>query len=137
MAKEKKKVGHPPKELSEAQIQEIESLSGHFNVQQMADHFGISRDTFFKLKRNNPEIQRLYKKGRSTIIKGMVNVLIKAASEGNITAAMFYLKTQAGWREKTESDTENADTDNNGPQPLLVRFVGKEDLKEVRETKDE
>jgi hypothetical protein len=132
MSKVKKKGNYPTKTLSDEQIKEIEFLSGNLNINQMADYFGIGRDTFFRLKRENPEIDRLYKKGRSKVIQGMANLIQDAARNGNVVAAMFYLKTQAGWRERTETEIDEDELDSR-PQPLLVRFVGKEDLKEVKE----
>ena len=135
--KEKKKVGHPAKTLSDVQIQEIEKLSGNLTIAQMADYFGISRDTFYRLKRENAEIDRLYKKGRSRTIQGMANLIQEAANKGNVVAAMFYLKTQAGWRERSDTEIEEDEIDTSKPQPLLVTFVSKDDLKEVKDLKDE
>ena len=66
---------------------------------QMADYFGIGENTLRSVEQRQPEVLEAYKRGRGKAIAGVAGNLISQARNGNTTAAIFYLKTQAGWRE--------------------------------------
>ena len=96
---EKRKAGRPPKVLTEDQIREVETLAAVLSVEQIADYFGIGRTTFFRLVNEEPEIAERYARGRARSIGAIAKSLVTQALAGNMNAATFYLKTQAGWRE--------------------------------------
>ena len=73
-------------------------------LEQIADYFGMHRETFNAVCERQPEVFRQYKKGKSRAIASISQNLIKQAQDGNTTAAIFYLKTQAGWRETNNID---------------------------------
>lgn len=50
------------------------------------------------------EVRERYKKGKAKAIGAVAQGLLQQARDGNTTAAMFYLKTQAGWRETQQID---------------------------------
>jgi predicted DNA-binding protein (UPF0251 family) len=93
------KGGRPSVELTDSQIIELEALSSVLNQDQIADYFGISRTTFHELRKRDERVSEHYKKGKAKAIAGIGSNLISQAKSGNTTAAIFYLKTQAGWKE--------------------------------------
>ena len=95
--------GRPPKTLDEQQIIELSALSAVLTKGQVADYFGISEKTLGAIEERQPEVSTAYKKGKAKQIASMGSNLIQLAKSGNVTANIFYLKTQAGWKE-TEAD---------------------------------
>ncbi len=87
----------PISTFTEKQINEVEALSAYLNCEQIGDYFGISHDTFTRIKNRQSEVMRAYKKGKAKAITLMGKTLIDKAQEGDTTAIIFYLKTQAGW----------------------------------------
>ena len=106
-------MGRPPVSLSEAQKAEIETLAALLSVQQIADYLGIARSTFFALLERDADIARRYRRGKAKAIAHVANGLLQRARAGDNTAALFYLKTQAGWRETIQVE-----------EPPTVRTTG-------------
>lgn len=92
--------GRPAVELSPDQIVQLESLASVLTKGQIADYFGMSETTLRAVEVRQPEVSDAYKKGRSRAIASVAGNLVNLARSGNVTAAIFYLKTQAGWREQ-------------------------------------
>jgi len=97
-------MARPKTELTEEQIKELETLSAVLNQKQIADYFGIPHRTFQAILERDEEVSASYKKGKSKAIASIAGGLLRQARDGNISAAIFYLKTQAKWSEKTEID---------------------------------
>lgn len=95
----KRSRGHPKKLLTAEQLEQLPGLAAVLNLEQIADYFGIAKNTLLARMNEDESIRALYKKGRANAIGAIANTLIKQAREGNLTAAIFYLKTQAGWKE--------------------------------------
>lgn len=91
--------GRPAVELTPEQVIELKALAAVLNKSQVADYFGISENTLRAIEKRQPEVSAAYKKGRVNQIAGMGSNLIKLAKAGNVSANIFYLKTQAGWKE--------------------------------------
>jgi len=91
--------GRPPIVFDEHQIKLVESLASVLSKKQLADYFAVSETTLRAIEARQPEVSDAYKKGKSKAIAGIASNLISQARKGNMTAAIFYLKTQAGWRE--------------------------------------
>ena len=91
--------GRPAVELTAEQIIELKALASVLNKSQVADYFGICENTLRAIEKRQPEVSAAYKKGRVNQIAGMGSNLIQLAKKGNVTANIFYLKTQAGWKE--------------------------------------
>ena len=91
--------GRPPVVFDEHQIKLVESLASVLSKKQLADYFAVSETTLRAIEARQPEVSDAYKKGKSKAIAGIASNLISQARKGNMTAAIFYLKTQAGWRE--------------------------------------
>jgi len=91
--------GRPSVEFTTEQIIELKALASVLNKSQVADYFGICENTLRAIEKRQPEVFAAYKKGRVNQIAGMGSNLIQLAKKGNVTANIFYLKTQAGWKE--------------------------------------
>ena len=94
----------PATEFDQDQINLVEKLAAVLTKAQLSDYFGISETTFRAVEERQPEVSDAYKKGRGRAIASVASNLVNQAQNGNTTAAIFYLKTQAGWKEQ---DTTN------------------------------
>ena len=108
---EKNVGGRPRIELTEEQKAEVKTLAAVLNTEQIADYFGIGKTTWFAILERDQEVSELYKKGRAKAISTVASNLVAKANEGDLGAQIFYLKTQAGWKEtqKLEGGGENGD----------------------------
>ena len=98
---EKNKGGRPLIVLNAQQKAEIETLAAVLTTEQIADYFGIGKTTFFEILDRDPEVSELYKKGRAKAVGFVAQNLIQKARDGDLGAQIFYLKTQAGWKDTT------------------------------------
>lgn len=94
----------PKTELTDSQIREVETLAAVLNQKQIADYLGIPHRTFQAILERDDEVSASYKKGKAKAIAAVAGGLLGQARSGHTTASMFYLKTQAGWSEKTQVD---------------------------------
>lgn len=94
--------GRPAAELTEAQRAEVETLAAVLNAEQIADFLGIGRTTFFALLNRDPELSERYKRGKARAVGAVAQSLVTKARAGNVTAMIFFLKTQGGWRETVD-----------------------------------
>jgi hypothetical protein len=106
--------GRPLIVFDETQIAKVEALAAVLSKRQLADHMDVSETTFREIEARQPDVSDAYKRGKAKAIRRMGDSLIKQAEEGNMTAAIFYLKTQAGWRE-TEPEHTN--------QPITLQII--------------
>lgn len=88
-----------PMELTEAEKAEVETLAAVLTAEQVADYFGIGRRTFYTMMQRDEEIAERYKKGKAKAIGIIAQGLINKARGGDTASMIFFLKTQAGWRE--------------------------------------
>lgn len=91
-----------PLELTDAQKAEVETLAAVLTAEQVADYFGIGRRTFYTMVQRDEEIAARYKKGKAKAIGIIAQGLINKARGGDTASMIFFLKTQAGWRETTK-----------------------------------
>jgi|SRR5574343_716121 DNA-binding CsgD family transcriptional regulator len=115
---QQKKRGRNPIVLTDKQITELETLAKDMTIEQIANYFGFSEDTFHELKKRNIRVFRAYKKGKATGIKEAAGLLWSKMREGDTTATIFYLKTQAGWSEKQQHEITTK-----GSPPILTYVV--------------
>jgi hypothetical protein len=94
----------PRKTFTDEQVAQVEKLAAVLNQEQIADFLGISERTLRDRIRTDPRISAAYKKGRAAAMANVAATLVKQAQSGNVTAAIFYLKTQAGWSERLSID---------------------------------
>jgi len=92
--------GRPTIDFTLEQINQLEALAAVLTKGQIADYFGISETTLRAIEERQPEVSDAYKKGRVKQCASMGSNLIQLAKAGNVAANIFYLKTQAGWKEE-------------------------------------
>ena len=97
-------MARPVIELDDDDKAAVRVLSQYLSKEQIADYLGISRPTFDAILERDEEVGSHYKKGKATAIQTVAKSLIQKAMSGNVTAAIFYLKTQAGWKETQQVD---------------------------------
>jgi len=97
-------MGRKPKTLDDDQRAQVEALAAYLSQDQMADYFGITRPTFAAMIERDADISLRYKKGKAKAIGTVAQGLLQKARSGDTTSAIFYLKTQAGWRETQQID---------------------------------
>ena len=101
--------GRPEIVLNDEQRIQVEALAAYLSQEQIADYFGIGKTTWFAILQRDPDISERYKRGKAKAIGAVAQGLLKQAREGDKVAAMFYLKTQAGWRETNQIDHTSSD----------------------------
>ena len=74
-------------------------LAAVLNQTQLADYLGIPDRTFRVIIGRDSAVSAAYKRGRAKAIGSIAQSLLQKAKNGNVSAMVFYLKTQAGWRE--------------------------------------
>lgn len=115
------KGGRPIIELTDEQVIQVKALAQYLSKEQIADYLGVARSTFDAILERDEQVFIHYKKGKASAIANVAKGLVQQAIEGNMTAAIFYLKTQAGWRE-----TEIAADDTNAAKPVTVNIEVKD-----------
>lgn len=112
---EKKKVGKPRlyESFSAEQLAQVEALGAVLSVEQIADYFGMGRTTFYAYIERQPEISEHYKRGKAKAIQSVSNGLLQKALEGDTASTIFYLKTQAGWKETQVVETQESEKASN------------------------
>ena len=103
--------GRPSVTLTEHQRAEVETLAAVLTAAQIADFLGIGRTTFFALIERDAELSERYKRGKARAIGAVAQSLVTKARAGNVTAMIFFLKTQGGWRETVEVDNRTTVVD--------------------------
>lgn len=88
--------------LTDAQRAEVETLAAVLNAEQIADFLGFGRTTFFALLNRDEDLAERYKRGKARAIGAVAQSLVTKARAGNVTAMIFFLKTQGGWRETVD-----------------------------------
>lgn len=111
-------MGRPRCQLTPKQVAEVETLAALLNQDQIADYFGIARGTFLAICDREPEVLERYKRGKAKAIAHVANGLLQKARSGCTTSSIFYLKTQAGWRE-----TANIEHQANAGITNIVRSI--------------
>ena len=91
----------------EIDLSMVESLAAQgLTNQQIADSLGISERTLQNRKKDNAEFAEAIKKGKAKGIVVVTNALMKKIKSGNVTAMIFFLKTQGGWKENNQLEIE-------------------------------
>ena len=113
------------------ELVQVETLAAFLTSGQIADYLGIGRTTFYEIMERQPEVAERYKSGRAKSITDVAQSLIRKAKDGDVGAQAFYLKTQAGWREKqqiehsgrVESVTISADMSQEQASELYTKLI--------------
>lgn len=124
--KEKNKGGRPAKALSEEQLVQVEKLAAYLSVEQIADYFCMGKTAFYSVMERQPEVSERYKRGRANAVGSIAQSLIQQARDGNLSAQIFYLKTQGGWRETNNVDLTSSDGSMT-PKTIIRKVVDPKD----------
>ena len=93
-------LGRPPWIPTEKQIEEAGILHGQgMTLEQIADYFGISYQTLNERKKEIPDFADAFKRGKGQANAYVTGKLMNHIENGNLTAAIFYMKCQMGWKE--------------------------------------
>ena len=95
---------HPKEDA--AQIIEQMASEG-YSRRNIAKALSVSYELFVAWLDKYPELSEAMQFGKDKEHKELHNALFTAAKGGNITAAIFLLKTRHGYREGDQSDTSN------------------------------
>ena len=81
-------------------LKQVESLAANgLTHEQIAAALGISESTLTKRKKENTDFTDAIKRGKAKGIALVTNKLMESIKGGNMTGMIFFLKTQAGWKE--------------------------------------
>ena len=114
--------GRPPTVLSTKQIDQVEALAAVCTKAQIAAYFGVTEKTFRAIEQRQPEVFTAYSRGRARAVADIGSILYQKALDGDIRAMQFYLKTQAGWSEKSRLELSN--TDESQDQRWIIELIG-------------
>jgi hypothetical protein len=117
-------MARPRKELSDEQKAQIEGLAAYLTTEQMADYFGMSKVTFHAIMKREPDVIERYKRGKAKAIGAVAQGLLQKARNGDTTSAIFYLKTQAGWRETQNLNHSSEDGTMSPPTRIVIEAAG-------------
>ena len=88
-----------PKVLTRKELDDVEKLAAVMTSEQIADFLGVARQTFYDIMKRQKDVSVRYKRGRAKAVSAVGGKLLTKARDGDTASAIFYLKTQAGWRE--------------------------------------
>lgn len=108
--------GTPPWIPTKAELDRIEDLAAHgMNLKQIAVVIGRNRNTLAKYVESSQAyksgvMRRIHDAAKLEQHHKVAKKLVETALGGNVTAMMFYLKTQAGWREAAPANASSTVT---------------------------
>lgn len=109
------KGGRPPFKPSEEQIYSVDLMASiGIPHEAIAGALGIDKKTLYKYFRTQLD------HGKTRTVTKVADSLVRQALAGNVTAAIFYLKTQAGWKEAQVHELTGAD---GGPIQQITRRI--------------
>jgi hypothetical protein len=78
-----------------------EMASRGLTVAQIADCLGLGERTVYEKQKDYPQFMQAIKKGRAEGLHSVSNALFEKATQGNVTAMIYYLKVRdrANWVE--------------------------------------
>ena len=94
------------------------------NILLASKRIGCDRVTFYRYAREYPEVSRALQSSREGVIDMVESKLVTQALAGNMTAIIFFLKTQAKDRGYVERTEHASDPD----APLTIKVVYDDDL---------
>ena len=102
-------------------LNKVESLAANgLTQEQIASALGISETTLHQRKRDNTDFAAAIKRGKAKGIALVTNKLMESIKGGNMTGMIFFLKTQAGWKETNVQ--EHTGANGTALQPPVFNF---------------
>ena len=98
-----KKVGRKRIELDLEQVENLASRG--LGTTQIARALGVSWDTIDRNRKRSAEFEDALKRGQARGLAQVTNSLFTSATDGNVTAQIFYLKNQdpKTWKDRVEN----------------------------------
>lgn len=90
------------------------------NISKSCRELNISRQTFYRLKNDNEELEQALNEGYEAILHKAEETLQDYIAKGNLTALIFFLKTKGknrGYNERHEIDQS--------PRTITISYVKK------------
>ena len=115
--------GRKPKTLTAEQMLQVEALAAYLTQDQIADYFGISDKTLREMMLRDEDISTAYKRGKARAVGSIAQSLLTKARNGDTTSQIFYLKTQAGWRETQKLEHTGPDGEPLAATPTVIKLV--------------
>jgi IS30 family transposase len=115
----------PMKTLTDEQIIQVEALAAYLSQEQIADYLGVGKTTWYEIVKRQPEVSERYKKGKAKAVGSIAQSLIEKAKNGDTASIIFYLKTQAGWRET--QNLNHSSEDGSIAMPTVIKLVSDDD----------
>ena len=95
---------HEPTEATKAEVKALASMG--IRHEDIAEYLGIDKKTMYKYYKD------ILSKGKITASHKVAQALFRQATEQNkTTAAIFWLKCHAGWRDRDTIDVNSDDED--------------------------
>ena len=104
-SKKKKLITKPKVKIDFNKVEALASrgLTSH----EVARCLGISPTTYFAKQRESEEFAQAIKNGKAKGIQAISNALFESAKSGNTTAQIFFLKAQAGWKDRIDITSDD------------------------------
>jgi len=81
-------------------LSQVEAMAGlGLTMEQIASVLGVGERTLHTYKASSEELSAAYQKGRARGAISVASSLRTQITAGNVTAMIFYLKTQCRWKE--------------------------------------
>ena len=100
----------PPKKAGrkriELDLEQVENLAARgLGTSQIARAMGVSWDTIDRNRKRSADFEGALKRGQAKGLAQVTNSLFTSATDGNVTAQIFYLKNQdpKTWKDRVEN----------------------------------
>ena len=112
----KKKLKTKPK--VKVDLKKVEALASRgLTSHEVARCLGISPSTYFNRQKESKDFTQAIKDGKAKGIQTISNALFDSAKSGNTTAQIFFLKAQAGWKDRVDITS-----DDEALKPTVLNF---------------
>lgn len=98
-------------------IQQLIELKG--NVAMLAKKLGVSRTTIYNYVNRHPSVKRALNEARESMLDNVESQLYTKALAGNMTAIIFFLKTQG----KRRGYTERIELAGKDGEPQVIKVI--------------
>ena len=105
-------------------LKQVESLAANgLTQEQIAAALGISERTLRSRKGEIADFADAIKRGKAKGIALVTNKLMESIKGGNMTGMIFFLKTQAGWKETNVQEHTGANGTETQNQKIIIEVV--------------
>ena len=117
-------------------LEQVENLASRgLGTTQIARALGVSWDTIDRNRKRSAEFEDALKRGKAKGLAQVTNSLFTSATDGNVTAQIFYLKNQDAktWKDRQEVVTATVNLNDvlSGAKERLGQNTDKNKLKVI------